>query len=338
MSRNAVGIIAPSWKVPAHELAAALGMLREAGFAPKVHPQAKRQHLFFAGKDEERAQAFFDFAIDPRMRVLWCARGGHGSIRLLRHLDRLTAERGIPDPKLLVGYSDATALLEYARARWGWSSLHAPMPAAISFLGLSPNEWSSLQSWVKGDIPKQPWGPRFKLKFAGKKPTAPIEGPLVGGNLTVWTTLIGTPYMPSVKNKILFFEDVGEGLYRIDRMLMHLLLSGGLNGARAIVLGNFQGCRDTPPKVLAVTPDARNRKRLLKEPKPEELQPLRKALDAERMIPKIIQEIAGEAGIPVAYGLPVGHGPEHSSLPIGATYRISPEGGFEVTHWSWLKR
>ena len=218
MARIGISIVAPSSRVPRVELEMGVERMRELGHSPRIHPQTRKQDLFFAGTDEERALALFEAAVDPTTSVVWCARGGYGAVRLLPYLDRITAERGVPDRKLLVGFSDATILLEYARTRWNWSALHGPMIAGSSYLSQSAAESAALEAWVRGEQAHPTWQDR-KLKFLGKAPPTAIEGLLVGGNLTVWTALAGTPYAPPSKGKILFFEDIGEQLYRVDRML-----------------------------------------------------------------------------------------------------------------------
>jgi muramoyltetrapeptide carboxypeptidase len=129
-----VGIFAASSVVPQVEFRAGLDHLRAQGFDPRVEPQVSGpQHFIFPGSDEDRAAAVYRLATDPTLNVLWAARGGYGAQRLLPILDRLTREHGVPPRKLLVGYSDVTVLHEFVRTRWGWSTLHAPMPAAANF-------------------------------------------------------------------------------------------------------------------------------------------------------------------------------------------------------------
>lgn len=337
MRAPTLGIVAPSSKVPPVEFALGLEVLAEEGFAYRLHPQCRKEYLFFAGNDEQRAEAFFEYAIDPGIQALWCARGGSGAARILPILDKLTAERGIPERKLLAGYSDATVLLEYVRTRWGWATLHAPMPGIRAFCNLTSVERKSLFQWVSGERPAMPWGKK-RLRFAGKAPKKSIEGELIGGNLAVWTSLIGTPYAPldrGLSGKILFFEDIGEGLYRLDRMIQQIRLAGGFRGVQAVVLGNFEGCVDVPPNVLAKLPSPRARARVLKSPKPKDFGPLRQKFDADKTIPRLFKEACAEYKIPVAYGLPVGHGPGHAALPLGAQYRLAPNGAFELIEWDW---
>jgi muramoyltetrapeptide carboxypeptidase len=314
-----------------------LQALRDEGFKPWVHPQVRKHHQFFAGTDKERADGFFDFACDPRFTIVWCARGGYGAARILPLLERLTAERGVPARKLLVGYSDATALADYVRKRWGWATLHAPMPGIRKFVVQTRPEWDSLISFVRtGRASGIPWE-KCRLTFAGKAPEAEIRGSLIGGNLSVWTSLLGTPYAPSTRGKILFLEDVDEPLYRLDRMFQQLVLAGGLKGVKALVLGNFQSCDDSVSRVLASKPATlAERERMLRAPRPEELKPLRPKLETVRALRQIFGAPCQELGIPVAFGLPAGHGPGLAALPLGAEYILSPQGRLSLKNWDWV--
>jgi muramoyltetrapeptide carboxypeptidase len=336
-----IGIVAPSSKLPKIEFNLGLDQIREAGLSPIVHPQCKKSWLFFAGTDEERALAFFEYAVDPRFSVVWSARGGYGAARILPYLEKLTAERGVPDRKLFMGYSDATVLMEYVRNRWGWATLHAPMPAMRKFCLQTPAEWNSLLYFIRGSTQTKtkaataPWEKK-KLHFINGAPKSPIEAELVGGNLAVWTSLIGTPYAPRSKGKMLFLEDVDEPLYRLDRMLQQLVQSGSLKDVQAILLGNFLNCKDTVARVIGVEPKG-SLKTLLENPKPEQLKLLRKKLDERRGLREIFGEVGDRLGIPVAEGLPVGHGPGIAALPLGAQYRLDRKGQLKLLDWDWLE-
>lgn len=329
-----VGIVAPSNQIPQIEFELGLEKLRSAGITPIIHPQCRKKHQLFAGTDLERARAFFEFAHDPRFPVLWCGRGGYGAGRLLPLLDQMTRAKGAPLPKLLAGYSDVTAFFEYVSRRWGWKVLHAPMPAMRRFCLQTPNEWSSLMSLIRGHAsPDSPWE-GMKLKWLGRPPSRAIEAELVGGNLAVWTSLVGTPYEGDLRRKILFLEDVDEPLYRLDRMFRQLAASSSFKGVKAVVLGNFLSCRDTVAQVLARKPrsDAESLK-MLNHPKPSDFKPLRKKLDDIAGLKQLFVDFNKETGIPVASGLPVGHGPGIAALPIGARYRLDIRGRFNLIRW-----
>ncbi len=331
--RLKIGIVAPSSKIPKIELRLGVQKIREEGFQVDVHTQCNREHLFFAGTDEERAGAFFEYAANPSYFALWCARGGHGAIRVLPLLEKLTEERGVPPKKLLIGYSDVTALMEFVQKRWGWSILHAPMPSMRKFSILPKSDWKALSHLIRG---QSEMPPLKKLKFWANPPSEDLTAKMVGGNLTVWNCLLGTPFQANADNCILFLEDVDEGLYRVDRMVQQLLISKSLSKVRAILLGNFLNCLDRPPSILKVKPNSRNVNRLLTHAKPNELQPLRKPMKELKALKAIFSELGATLGIPVAYGLPVGHGPEVSPLPLNATYQLTPDGALYLKNWDWV--
>ncbi len=331
-----IGIVAPSSKVPQVELKLGVEKIREAGFEVSVHSQCKKSHLFFAGTDEERSSALIEYAKDPEISVIWCARGGSGAIRILPWLDQWSPRGQTPTRKLMIGYSDSTALMEYARKNWGWSILHAPMPSMRKFSLLDPEDWSALESWIQQKKTSAPWQHQ-KLEYWSHPPRRSVSGTLLGGNLTVWSGLMGTPYESDPGRSLLFFEDIDEGLYRIDRMLQQQILSGAWDQVQAIVLGNFLNCRDHAPLVLKRHPELGIRARVLNSPAPEELKPLRKTFAQEQGLRKIWSDVGQRLRVPVAFGLPVGHGPEVSPLPLGARYRLSPEGYLELVQWDWLK-
>jgi muramoyltetrapeptide carboxypeptidase LdcA involved in peptidoglycan recycling len=209
------------------------------------------------------------------------------------------------------------------------------MPTMRKFSLLKDSDWNALHAWLEKRETQPPWSKK-KLSFWTSPPLSPVNGRLVGGNLTVWNSLLGTPYQPKADGCILFFEDIDESMYRIDRMLQQLLLSGSLNQIRGIVLGNFMNCKDGAPWVLKEVPSSKKMNRVLNSPKPSELQPLRKVMKEKDALRKIFTEFGERLQIPVAFGLPVGHGPEVSPLPLGAEYRLHPNGLLELVNWDWI--
>jgi muramoyltetrapeptide carboxypeptidase len=330
-------MIAPSSRVPKIELKLGLDALAEHGFDPIVHPQVKKTHLFWAGTDEERARALFDFAHDPRFSVLWSCRGGYGAARLVPLLKKLTQQHGKPPRKLMVGYSDTSALVGYLREKWGWATLHAPMPGIRRFALQTPAEWASLCSLIRtGKLARNAPFEKVKLTFVGPAPRKEIRAPLVGGNLCVLVSLLGTPDAPDYRGHILFLEDVDEPLYRLDRMFQQLVLSGGLKGVKAVVLGNFLNCQDAVGKVLGRSPGSRlERIRMLSKPRPEELIPIRPTLKTPSALHQIFSGPCRKLEIPLAFGVPAGHGPELGALPLGGRYSLTPQGQLKLLSWNW---
>src|SRR5437016_3552065 len=148
-----IAIIAASSAVPLTELSLGVERLQSAGFTVEIQPHCRAQHFVFAGDDEQRAIEIYAAARSHRFDVLGCACGGYGAARILPILDQLTAERGTPPPKLLVGFSDVTALLSYVHRRWGWRTIHGMMPASTAFRDPANPDWTSLVALVHGQRP-----------------------------------------------------------------------------------------------------------------------------------------------------------------------------------------
>jgi len=331
-----VGIVAPCSVVPQVELQAGVDYLRSLGFDVRVHDQVKEHHFTFAGTDESRVRSFFEYATDPSIDIVWSARGGYGASRMVPLLDQLTREKGKPKKKLLIGYSDVTVLHEYTRQRWGWSTLHAPMPAGSSFPTLKESEWSNLLALVRGQKIDYP-ATDSAVTFLANKPAKPIQAPLIGGNLTLWNCLVGTKLPPTpAKNKILFLEDIGEQLYRIDRMMVQLSHSGALDGATAIVLGDFTDCNDEDSKCLKPC-EGDALKQALANPDGAEKISLRKTYSLEEGINEIFLPLAKQYGFALGKGLKVGHGPHYHPLPLGAEYELGVDGRLKLVNWDWAK-
>lgn len=185
---------------------------------------------FLAGDDERRLAEILDALRAPDVRAIVAARGGYGATRLLDRIDAAEVARA---KKLLVGFSDVTALHAlWARARV--RSIHGPMVAALGTCDRAlVDRWIAA---VEGEAPPA---------LTDLRAIAPgvADGPLVGGNLAVLAALVGTPYAPPIDGAVLFLEDVGEAPYRVDRMLTQLHHAGWLARASAIVLGAFTESR-----------------------------------------------------------------------------------------------
>lgn len=301
-----VGVVATSSPVGLGELDRGIARLRAAGFDVVEHPNVRARHYVLGGTDEQRAGSLLDFAFDDAIDVVWCARGGYGAARVATLLDA-DKSRGVPPRKTLVGYSDVTFLHEFVRQRWGWRTIHAPMLAGTS----SEAERAAAEAVVRGERPTLPYESPC-LRWIGDAPSRDVEGELIGGNLSLWATLAGTPWQPAGRGKILFFEDIGEKLYRIDRMVVQLEQSGMLDGAAAIVLGDFTDCDDEAPTMLA--PDGTTRI------------PMRPTWSLDDGLRETFGRVAQKLGVPLAIGLPVGHGPSYWPLELGVRHTLTRDG------------
>lgn len=326
-----IGIVATSSVVPKVEFEIGVEFLRSKGYSVDVHPKVLGEFMFYPAPDAERAEALIETALRKDLDALWCARGGYGATHLLPFLNRAKAKLKRAPKKTLLGYSDATALLEWFRVNLGWKTIHAPMPSLRTFSLLPENEWQSVESLLRYSL-KQTKAP--KVQFALKALHLPkgfksVEAPVVGGNLFVWNSLLGTPDQGNARGKILFLEEISENLGRVNRMMHHLEQTGGLKGVKALVLGDFLDCVDTVPSCLVTGPKPGvDLESFLRQPPKDAMGPLRTLHSPEVAFDFIFKGVGERNRIPVFKGLPVGHGPNHHSLLIGAKYGLSRSGKF----------
>jgi muramoyltetrapeptide carboxypeptidase len=182
---------------------------------------------YLAGGDERRAEELNGYLGDPEVRAILLARGGYGTSRILKALSTAAFRR---KPKLVAGYSDATALLLYLQQRCGAVVFNGP------FVTDGQRELSRLLRLLQG--PKRP------LVIPGLRPLSAgrVRAPLTGGNLSLLAHSIGTPFEVEARGRILFVEELNEAPYRIDRMVRQLALAGVFRGIRGLLIGGFTGC------------------------------------------------------------------------------------------------
>jgi muramoyltetrapeptide carboxypeptidase len=227
--------IAPSSPFPVDDFERGVARARER-YDVSYDPDIMTREGYFAGSDERRAAELLRALQDDSVHAIVAARGGYGATRLL---DRLAPEVVARKPKLLVGFSDVTAL-HALWARAGLCTLHGSMLAA---LGRASEPL--LQRWLRaleGVMPAPITG--LTVLASGR-----ARGPLLGGNLAVLSALIGTPYAPPLAGCVLFLEDIAERPYRVDRMLTSWQQAGWLQQPRAVVLGAFRDAAPGPDGV-----------------------------------------------------------------------------------------
>ena len=231
--RDTVHIVAPAGPFDLPSFEGGLGVLAER-YSPVFRPDLYEAWRYLAGSDARRTEELMGALTDSRARAVFCARGGYGSMRLLPSL-RL----GDMGDTALVGFSDITAL-HLPLQGLGRVTIHGPV---VTHLGKQPPE-------VQDYLIRLLESPEPPPPLFGKAPyiRGVVEGPLLGGNLSVLTRLLGTPYMPPLDGAVLLLEDVGERPYRLDRMWTHLRLAGVFERVRGIVLGDFTDCelKDAP--------------------------------------------------------------------------------------------
>ncbi|HEY5450560.1 MAG TPA: LD-carboxypeptidase [Polyangia bacterium] len=280
-----VRVIAPSGPVPREAFAAGLEVLR-ARYDVRHDDGVFAREGYLAGPDERRLAELTAALADPDARAIVMARGGYGLMRLLPFID---VGALVARPRPIVGFSDGTALLALA-ARAGVASIHGPV---VTQLG-------NLASADQRALFERLETPGSSLLLDGLEGLIPgrVRGPLIGGNLEMFSRLIGTPYLPDVAGAILFFEDLGERPYRIDRLLAHLDLAGIFGAASGVLLGDFSGCRE-PEATRADSPTAE----------------------------EVLVDRLGRLSIPVALGGAFGHGTRNRALPYGTLCELDTAAG-----------
>ncbi|MFI8519655.1 LD-carboxypeptidase [Streptomyces sp. NPDC085481] len=234
-----VAVVAPSGPIPEDRLQAGLDILRGWDLEPVVAPHLLDTHPtlgYLAGADRARARDLTEAWCDPSVSAVLCARGGYGAQRMVDLLD-WTAIRAAR-PKVLVGYSDVTALHEAFAVRTGLATLHGPMVAAAAFLKDEHTQESLRATLFEPESVRT-----LASATAGALVPGRARGVTLGGCVSLLAADLGTPHArPSARGGLLLLEDVGEEPYRLDRILTQLLRSGWLDGVAGIGLGSWEEC------------------------------------------------------------------------------------------------
>lgn len=295
---DTIGVIAPASPGDRELALAGVKWLEEQGFRVELGASVDQTLGYLSGPDALRAADINAMFASPAIDGIVCLRGGYGTMRLLELLDYSVIQS---HPKVFVGYSDITALHVSIGQRTGLVTFHGPMVASDMGQGLSAYTWDCFSRAVSAP---EPLGPIINPPLS----PAPVciaegtaEGRLTGGNLSIITATLGTPYEIDTRGKILCLEEVGEAPYRIDRMLTHLLLAGKLQAAAGIVFDVCADCDiEARPPSFTVEEVLRDRLNGLKKP--------------------------------VLYHLHFGHTADKATLPIGVTAVLeSQTGGLRIT-------
>lgn len=277
-----VGVAALSGPVRPERLEAGIEGLRRLGFEPVLADNLlSRSRLdLFAGEDAERLAAFHRLAADPDLPAILFARGGSGLLRILPGIDWELLRR---HPRAYMGYSDLTPFLLEVVRRLGLVTFHGPLVAAELARGLAPDEEASFLDALAGRYP-------LSLPFRSwlRPPGGPIAGPLLGGCLSLLAATLGTRWFPDLEGAILFWEDVNEPPYRIDRLLTHLRLSDNLGKIAGMIVGHLDGGPGAPGADW----------------------------------PALISDSLSGLDVPVAWGLESGHLQPNWTLPLGLSARL----------------
>lgn len=273
---DCIGLFAPAGPLPSDKLLLeGVEIIESSGFKVKYFDDITKNDGYLAGPDERRVNEFKKLWADKEIKALLAVRGGFGSVRVLASLDFQDIR---DNPKILIGFSDLTALLNGIQTKTGLVTFHGPMLSTlVRDKDVSPHNFLHFLTQESfADITPQ----NLQIVRSGQ-----ATGRIMGGNLTNLVHMIGTPFEPKWKNTILFVEDINEPAYKIDRMLTHLKLAGRLDKVAGIILGGFLS------SACEIIPDM-------------------------ELVTKRLLEITPDH-VPVWANFPVSHGPENCVLPIG---------------------
>lgn len=233
-----IRIISPSGPVDPEMLRLGAKILEEWEYVVEISPNALKGDGYLAGNDDERLADLMDALTDKQVKGIICSRGGYGVMRILRIIDWQRIEN--TSPKVFVGFSDIGALQAALLNRCGWITYSGPQAAMGLGGDMSPRSLMHLRRMIDGSNFQLSWSDIEKTVLrTGETDNQEITGVLIPICLSILVSLIGTPYMPDLKNTLLCIEDVNEPLYRIDRMIWQLHASGNLEQVNALVLGAF---------------------------------------------------------------------------------------------------
>jgi len=228
-------IIAPAKRIEKELVDCAVKTIESNGFRVIVSENCLGKNNYFSGTLEER-QKDLQWAINhPTAKAILCARGGYGSVQIVEKVDWSAF---IKNPKWIIGFSDITIFHQFL-SKIGIASLHATVP--LNFPENTPESLASLFYSLENAQLEYGW------KSKTENITGETNGRLIGGNLTVLTSLIGTNLMPDYNNTILFIEDIGEALYAVDRCFQQLSKAGILKQINGLIVGGFSSMKDSEP-------------------------------------------------------------------------------------------
>ena len=277
-----IRIVSPAGKVSREHVLPAVEWLEKQGFKVELGKHVFANHFQFAGTDKQRLEDLQTALDDPETAAIICSRGGYGTVRII---DKLNCGNFQNHPKWIVGFSDIT-ILHVCLNNLGVATIHGAMPRYFfDETGLPTENLNSLMQLLTGE----------KVQYAVKTEKAgrpgKVSGELIGGNLSIISSLQGTKYEIDTAGKILFLEDIDEFLYHTDRMIHQLKLSGKLDNLAGLIIGDFTDMKDNESPF-------------------------------GKTVHEIIAEAVEEFSYPVCFGLPAGHDKKNLALAFGKTWEL----------------
>lgn len=278
-----IRIVAPSSPFDKQAFMAGVSVLKQWGFKIRYQKDIFAKKDYLAGDDKRRACELIAALRDKKTKAILFARGGYGVMRLLPYLDKARLN---PKPKIVLGCSDITPLLDYCRTRFGWPTFYGPN--VISEGLHNEKDVLTRSAFLQCLTAKKAWlkktFPQSKIMRHGT-----AVAPIVGGCLTLICATMGTPYEMNTDNKILFLEDTGEKPYRIDRLLTQLKLAGKFKKCRGIIFGASLAHASMQENI------------------------------------KLIRDVLGEFRIPIVFNFPMGHTKQMVTVPLGVKAKLDTQ-------------
>ena len=269
-----IGIVAPARRVAFEEMQYAIDWLKEHGFEPVYDNRLFVEHHIFAGDDDFRAAVFQEYLDNKQIDAIWFARGGYGSIRII---DKLDFTKFLQHPKWLMGFSDTTVFHGKLNCL-GIPSLHSPMP--FYFANKTPEAKQSLYDALTGKAL------HYEFPAHPQNRIGQIEGEIVGGNLSVLMSMMGSDTFPETDGKILFIEEVDEYIYHVDRMMRALKRAGKLAHLKGLIVGGLTQIHDNTHPF-------------------------------GQTVEEVIAEVVSEYDYPLGFGFPAGHFDDNRAIILG---------------------
>jgi muramoyltetrapeptide carboxypeptidase len=283
-----IGLIAASSPIPQDRIDPSIKAMEDLGFQVILGESCRGCHGFLSGSDDLRAKDINSMFEDKSIRGIFAIRGGYGASRLLDMLDYKMIKK---NPKVFAGYSDVTAIHNVLNQKCKLITFHTPMASSELYKGVDNYTMNYFKKNIFSDqtlgILKNPPGQEIKTLVKGK-----AKGRLVGGNLSLVASSMGTAYEINTKGKILFLEDVGEYPYKIDRMLLQLKQCGKFNDAVGIILGAWTECKANEN-------------------------------DNSLSLMEVFEELIKTENKPTIYNLACGHCMPTMSIPLGSMVEIN---------------
>lgn len=285
---DTIGIVATARKLSFEEASPVIGMLVDAGFKIRTGQRMFGALNQFSGTDEDRAADLQRMLDDPDVKAIICARGGYGTVRII---DMLDFSEFAKYPKWICGFSDVTVLHSHIHRHLKLATLHSSMPLNMKAMASDHPTFSTLVHALLGPA-EHISGPQHECNVKGS-----CEGEVIGGNLSILYSLLGSPSDIDTEGKILFLEDLDEYLYHLDRMMMNLSRNGKLRGLAGLIVGGMSDMNDN-------------------------------AIAFGETAEQIIARHMAKSEVPVAFGFPVGHLETNVALPLGhrAALRVTENG------------